>query len=545
MGLRHALATVGALGRALALPAHELSSRDDSFEADCAALADSLALSLPSNVSSSAFVAAGSTLDFDVDPSCTRSSQDVSVDLCRVQLTAATSNASQITMEAWLPANWTGRFLSTGNGGLGGCIQFEDLEYGAALGFAAVGTNNGHDGMSGEPFLNAPDVVEDFAHRAMHSGVVLGKEITRAFYPDDYTKSYYLGCSTGGRQGFKAAQSYPEDFDGIVAGAPAISFNNLTSWSCHFLPLTGTPDAPSFVPLDMWPVVHQDILAQCDGIDGQVDGVLESPDLCDYNVDGLVCAAADNTTGCLTPEQADTVRAVYSPLTGPDGSLAYPRLAPGAEVTEAPQNYFQGERFGAADWFSYAVLADPDWDAASLTPADYARSSDANLFDIATWHGDLSALQARGGRVLHYHGLADGTIASANSPRYYEHVAATMGLAPAQLDDFYRLFRVSGMGHCGGGYGASAIGNQRANAASLDDPDQNVLLAMVRWVEDGVAPDTITGTAFVDDDSEPDRDLLTAQVAFQRNHCRWPLRNAYQSGDPALASSWACVPNEL
>ena len=143
----------------LAFLAHITSSTSvikssDEFRSDCRALASYL--NIPhGNVSSSSLVTTGTTLQFpNSDQTCNRPSQTVSVDLCRVELTIATSNRSSISMEAWLPANWTGRFLSTGNGGLGGCIQYEDIEYGASLGFATVGTNNGHDGMTGESFLD-------------------------------------------------------------------------------------------------------------------------------------------------------------------------------------------------------------------------------------------------------------------------------------------------------------------------------------------------------------------------------------------------------
>jgi feruloyl esterase len=151
---------------------------------------------------------------------CGYISQVVPNDLCRVAMYVATSSRSGITLEAWLPTNWTGRFLSTGNGGISGCIQYPDLAYTAGLGFATVGANNGHNGTSGYAFYNNLDVVHDFADRSLHTGVVVGKEITKQYYETAHKKSYYLGCSTGGRQGFKAVQSYPNDFDGVVAGAP-------------------------------------------------------------------------------------------------------------------------------------------------------------------------------------------------------------------------------------------------------------------------------------------------------------------------------------
>ncbi|KAF5523518.1 putative feruloyl esterase B-2 [Colletotrichum aenigma] len=502
------------------------------FRQQCLSFANATTIAGAASVSTE-FVAAGTTLEFpNADASCGRPSQTVSADLCRLTAQIATSNRSGLKFEAWLPQNWTGRFISTGNGGLGGCIQYEDLDYASSLGFAAVATNNGHDGASGSSFLNNPDVIEDFAYRALHTGVVVGKDVSKSFYGKAHTKSYYLGCSTGGRQGMKEAQAFPEDFDGIVAGAPAFSFNNLTSWSCHFLPLTGLEGADTFIPMTMWPTIHGDILKQCDELDGVADGILESPDLCDYKPDGLLCEGSDSTD-CLTQQQVETLRAIYSPLLDAEGSLVYPRMQPGAELTGAPQTYFTGQPFGAADWFKYAIFNDSNWDPITLKPEDYVTSSTLNLFNIETFNGDLSTFQERGGKLLHYHGLVDGTISSDNSPRYYEHVSKTMGLEPSALDEFYRFFRISGMAHCGGGPGATFIGNQAQSNAGLD-PEQNVLMAIVRWVEEEVAPEAILGTAFING-------TQSAGVDFKRRHCRWPRRNIFQGGDYKDESSWACV----
>lgn len=502
-----------------------------SFERKCASFANTLQVP-HGKVVLTEFVPAGTTLQFpDSEPSCNRTSQQVTTDLCRVGLTVETSYRSGLYMESWLPKSWTGRFLSTGNGGLGGCIQYEDVEYAASLGFAAVGTNNGHDGMSGKFYLNNEDVLEDYVYRALHTGVVVGKQVTKSFYQRPYTKSYYLGCSSGGRQGLKEAQDFPDDFDGIVVGDPAINFNNLTSWSCHFLPLTGTEGSPTFVPLDMWPVIHEDILAQCDGIDGVLDGVIEVPELCNYVPDGLICAPGE-TTACLTSTQADTVRGIYSPLFGEDGSYSYPRMPPGTEGTEAPAAYYAGTPFDESDWFRYVVFNDSNWDPESLVPENYTTASNQNPFNVETWNGDLSPLQEKGVKLLHYHGSVDGIISSEVSPEYYEHVSRTMKLSAAELDDFYRFFRIAGMGHCSDGPGASFIGNTKRTLASLD-PDENVLMAMVRWVEQDIAPETITGTSYVNG-------TKAAGVGFKRAHCRYPLNNVYQGGDANLASSWSC-----
>ncbi|OAL51976.1 tannase and feruloyl esterase [Pyrenochaeta sp. DS3sAY3a] len=528
--------TLGVLSSLLALSVAKPTSTPD-FTEQCASLAAKLKIP-NSSVAFSTYIPANTTLELvNNDPTCTRPSQAVSVDVCRVGLNITTSPISGLRMEAWLPRNWSGRFLSTGNGGLGGCIQYEDIEYAASLGFATVGTDNGHDGMTGQTFNNL-EVVADFAFRALHTGVVAGKSISKTFYGKKHNKSYYLGCSTGGRQGFKSVQAFPEDFDGVVAGAPAFAFNNLTSWSCSFYPLTGPPTAPTFVPLNLWPVVHQDVLRQCDELDGAKDGILESPDLCQYNPSDLLCAPGQNTSTCLTALQVETVRKVFSPINDTAGNLVYPRLQPGAEATEAPFAMLNGQVFGAADWWKYAIFNDSNWDPLSLTPKDYELSARKNLSNIETWDGDLSAFKNRGGKVLHYHGLQDGIITSENSPRYYEHVSKTMGLGPKQLDEFYRFFRISGMAHCSGGPGAAFIGNQKRNMASLA-PEENVLTAMVRWVEQGIPPEDILGTAFVNG-------TVANGVDFKRRHCRWPRRNVYKgTGDVKNPDSWKCVHDYL
>ena len=449
----------------------------------------------------------------------------------------ATSSRSGISMEAWLPEQWTGRFLSTGNGGLDGCIQYVDVAYATALGFATVGANNGHNGTSGEPFYNNPDVVTDFAWRSIHTNVVIGKEIVQQFYGQAQHKSYYLGCSTGGREGIKSAQMFPNDFDGIVAGAPAVAFNNLSAWSGHFLLLTGTPDSSTFVSFEQWnTIVASDIMAQCDGIDGVLDGIIEDPLLCDYRPESLICSGStSNASTCLTPEQALTVRLIFQPLYGNGGHLVYPRMQPGSELNGAPEIYYNGEPFPyTSDWYRYAVYNNPNWNAATIGPNDYDAAYTIDPGDIESWDGNLAPYRDAGGKLLHYHGQADPIISSDNSPRYYDHVSRTMGQKSSELDSFYRFFRISGMSHCAGGAGAWMIGQTSAGNATLD-PSGNVLTAMVRWVEEGTAPDTIEGLKY-------ENDTESLGVSFIRRHCRWPYRSTYIGGDSRNPNSWTCKP---
>jgi feruloyl esterase len=367
----------------------------------------------------------------------------------------------------------------------------------------------------------------------LKTGVTVGKQVTKSFYGKQHSKSYYLGCSTGGRQGFKAAQDFPEEFDGIIAGAPALAFNNLTSWSGSFYKTTGPNTSATFVPRPLWLAVHADILKQCDKLDGHEDGILEFPQECNYDPSGLICGQGGNSTACLTPTQAETVKKVLSPLVNDAGDLVYPRLQPGAEVL-ASVILLGGNPFPyTTDWFRYAIYNDPSWDPSTLNATDFDNAARINPSNVQTWSGDLSAAANRT-KILHWHGAMDAIISSENSPRYYHHVADTMKLAPAQLDAFYRYFTVSGTGHCGGGDGAHAIG-QASDEVSSYEPQRNILMALVDWVEKGNAPETLIGTKYVND-------TVALGVEFERAHCRYPRKNVYKGeGNPDKTESWECV----
>lgn len=494
----------------------------------CAELVDSLSLSNTTIWTSEVF-SANTTISLpDNAPDCLTPHQQVDVDVCRVTLQVVTSVTppGELSIEAWLPLDWNGRFLATGNGGLGGCIFYQDLAYGVSQGFATIGTNNGKNGTSGEGFYQNPAVLEDFAYRSIHLGTKIGKKVTQSFYGKKHKTAYFLGCSTGGRQGFKAAQDFPDDFDGILAGAPAFAMNSLLSWCASFYTYTGPPGSPTFLNSYQWDLVMQDVLRQCDGLDGLIDGVIEDPDLCSYRPESLLCSKSSTNEDCLTGAQAGTVRAFFSDLHGADGALIFPRLQPGAN----PILLGSGSPFPySVDWFRYVIYSDLEWEP-NFGVDDYAAAIALNPFNIQTWKGDLSAAKESGLKILHYHGLNDQLISSDNSQRYYNHVARTMGLPSSELDHFYRYFRISGFEHCLGGVGASRIGNSLANSVG-SEPEDNVLWALVKWVEEGSGPEYVRGLG-----------IRTDNTTFVRNHCKYPLRNRYRGeGNPDKAESWECV----
>lgn len=195
-------------------------------------------------------------------------------------------------------------------------------------------------------------VTTDFPKR-LHVSVTIGKELVKQFYDKLHNKSYYLGCSLGGRQGIKAAEKFPDDFDGIVAGAPALDFNNLASWRASFFPITGAIGSPNFISASTWTsLIHDEILRQCDGLDGVIDGIMEDPNLCDFHPETLFCANVNSTGNCLTSIQVEMVRKIFSPLYGEDGNLIYPAMQPGSEIMAVNKLY-------AGKPFSYSEVLSP------------------------------------------------------------------------------------------------------------------------------------------------------------------------------------------
>lgn len=203
--------------------------------------------------------------------------------------------------------------------------------------FASVGSDNGHDGSSGLPFLNHPEVINDFSFRSIHVEALIGKQIAEHYYGTPPNKAYYLGCSTGGRQGTQTALKFPGDFDGIIAGAPATDYNHLHGWEGLLATFVGAPDpnnSSSFVTADLWNVVAAEVLRQCDGLDGVIDGIITEPDQCIFRPEAIQCPAGTTTgvgTACATEAQVEALKLIYTPIFGMQGQMLYTHWDPGAE----------------------------------------------------------------------------------------------------------------------------------------------------------------------------------------------------------------------
>jgi feruloyl esterase len=407
---------------------------------------------------------------------------------CRVGAVLTPSGDSRIQMEVWMPAeNWNGKFQAVGNGGWAGVITFggtpqaipRNMAFALTEGYATASTDTGHvnDGTQGQFAMGHPEQLTDFAYRAVHEMTVASKAIIAAFYGNAPRLSYWNGCSTGGRQGLMEAQRFPDDFDGIVAGAPANYWTHLMSgivWSAQ----ATHKDQPGNLPLEKLTAVHDEVVRACDGLDGVRDGVLEDPTRCKVDLKRLACTASGGTS-CLSAAQVEGAAKMYAGPRNPrTKEQVFPGVAPGSELGWDPVNGLQP--FGIAEsYFRHVAFNDVNWDYRTLDfDANVAASDKTAASLMNATDPNLQPFFARGGKLIEYHGWNDQQISPFNSVNYYKSVEARLG-GRDKVDKSYRLFMAPGMMHCGGG----------------DGPNQfNPMSALERWREANVAPDQILAT---------------------------------------------------
>ena len=440
-----------------------------------------------------------------------------------------------VNFEVWLPDDWNGKYQGVGNGGMAGTILYERMPPALARGYATASTDTGHT--AGDGAFDAswaaghPELIEDFGHRALHVTTVNGKAITAAFYGEPPRYAYYTGCSKGGQQGLMEAQRYPDDFDGLVAGNPANDWTGLYAGAHLWFSLATLDDPESYLPADKLPLLEEAVNHACDALDGVEDGVLNDPRRCDFDPAVLTCAAGDDPATCLTPKQVTAVEALWSGVKDSSGDLVYPGLVPGGEA--APGGWSRwvtgNEAFGSIHWragegfFKHMVFEDPEWDFRTFdydTDLAFAIEKLGPVLDAND--PDLRALRDRGGKLLVYHGWSDADISPLATIDYYQRVVSelTDGEADAtglaEVQEFFRLFMVPGMGHCRGGPG----------------PDQfDALSALEAWVEDGVAPDQIVASKVED-----------GEVVRSRPLCPFPQVAEWTgSGSTDDAANFVCA----
>ena len=392
---------------------------------------------------------------------------------CRIAAVLKPSSDSEIGIEVWMPATaWNGKFQAVGNGGWAGVISFQAMALALQEGYATASTDTGHQGNGQDASfaLGHPEKVTDFSYRAVHEMTVKTKAMITSFYGRGPRLSYWNGCSTGGRQGLMEAQKYPEDFDGIIAGAPANYQTHLHAWSVAVGVAALKDKASNLSPANLR-MINQAVLATCDAADGVKDGLLTDPRRCHFDPSTLMCAT-NTSENCLTAAQVEAVKKIYAPVKTQNGTLIFPTLQPGSELGWTVLAGGPEPVGVATGTFAYLVYKNAKWDWRTFDAERDTALADSTDIINAT-KPDLSAFQSRGGKLLMYHGWNDQLIAPENSVNYYSSVLEHMG--PNQ-GNWYRLFMAPGMMHCRGGPG----------------PDQfNVVGAMERWVESGTAPDQL------------------------------------------------------
>jgi feruloyl esterase len=393
-------------------------------------------------------------------------------EFCRVTATLTPSSDSDIKIEVWLPtSNWNRKLQSVGNGGWAGVISYSALAEAVKNGYAAVSTDTGHTENGGSFAFGHPEKLIDFAYRSEHEMTVKAKALVRAFYGSATQRAYWNGCSTGGRQALKAAEMYPNDYDGILAGAPGIR-TAMALWVAHAL----LKNPAAHIPPAKYPLIHKAAIDACDAIDGLKDGLIDDPTRCHFDPGVLLCKGADGPD-CLTAPQVEAARKVYSPGKNPrTGAELFGSLTPGSELGWAVMGGGPEPYKAMLDQARYVAFKNPDWDWRTF---DFDKDNDTfnrpeNLI-MNPSDPNLKKFFAHGGRLLMYHGWSDQNVSPYNSIRYFKSVEDTMGGASKTADNI-RLFMMPGMAHCGGGEGPNTFDK----IGTLD-----------RWVEDGKAPDKI------------------------------------------------------
>jgi hypothetical protein len=444
--------------------------------------------------------------------------------------------------------NWNGRIQDLGGGGYQGFIG-PALGTVAALatdqGYVGSSTDTGHESTTGSgAFALNPNgtlnwgLIRDFAFNGIHEQAIWTKTLTQMYYGQGPKFTYWNGCSTGGRQGHEFAQKYPNDFDGILAGSPAINFDRLSA-AQQWGEVVMNREVGAPISATKLNAVTQAAIADCDELDGVADGIIQDPRACHVDATTYACGTPGGAAlgaSCLTPQEADSINKIWDGIYLPSGPTA--SLVPPSGGTSLL--WFGEERgtgLGTLDgatafsistqWLQYWVFQNPAFNWQTLTETTFDQAfllGDLKFHQvIATDNPDLSAFNSHGGKMITYHGLADGIIMPRGTYNYYNRVTRAMG-GLAATQSFYRFFPYPGNGHCGI---ASLGGNFQTNAPLIDyTTNGGPFQALVNWVEHGVPPDFI---------------IATNSTGGTRPICKYPDTLHYNGTGPLFsASSFTC-----
>ena len=420
-----------------------------------------------------------------------------------------------INFEVWMPAaNWNGKFQAVGGGGFAGVISYGAMATALARGYATASTDTGHSTPGGSWALGHPELVTDFAYRAIHEMTVKSKAIVAAFYGNGPRLSYFVGCSTGGRQGLMEAQRFPNDYDGIVAGASANFWTHLHVGQLWRSAAT-LKDPAAHLSTGKLALLNKAALTACDVNDGAPDGLIENPAACRFDPGTLLCSGPESET-CLTAPQLEAARKIYGPAVNPRTKQElFPGMPPGSEVTWSAVSGGPAPSPIPIEAQKYFVNGDPNWDWKTFDFDKDVAATDEKLAALMNaTDPNLAAFKSRGGKLIMYHGWNDQLIQAGNSINYYNSVAKTMGAG--ETDDFARLFMAPGMLHCAGGPGPNTF---------------DALGALEQWVEKGTKPASLVASH-----------STAGTVDRTRPLCPYPQVAAYQgSGSIDDAANFVCT----
>ena len=507
-----------------------------------------------STVSSAASVAAGTTISGAVVP----------VAMCRVQGVARPSSDSEIKWEVWLPDTkdaWTGRLKVDGTGGYAGAIPYPRLAQDIGDGFVTAGSNMGHDGGESPDWtLGHPEKVKDWGLRAHYSVATAAKTLATVYFGSPVQHSYFEGCSNGGRQAMMMAQNYPELFDGIVAGAPSQWYPDLLMWLLWTgKTLTPTLGGPPSISTDKRAAITQRALQACDANDGLVDGQITNPRTCSFDIDTM----GPSGDGTLTADEVTIAKRMYGGTHRNWDDLSSEQRYTGAKYgSEADWSPLFADNGGYGPFighYVYSLLSPPfDWRRDVNWDDVYDHAKEVLTPVTAAPSPDIRRFTARGGKLIQMAGWNDSVVPPDGSVDYFfalamwerlqhvpsravdrqiekltpQDVAAHANAFGDQVRQYHRLFMLPATGHCGGSTGPNSIGGGMPEPPkAFRDADHHVVSALIKWVEQGVAPEKIVATKF---DS-------AGNVTRSRPICAFPDEAAYNgSGDVNDAANFSC-----
>jgi len=415
----------------------------------------------------------------------------------------------EIHFELLLPETWNGKFVFGGGGGFGGVIinWAQDVLGALQKGYATVGTDTGHqaNGADASWALNNLERLENFGHQAVHRTAANAKALTEAYYGSDIARSYFVGCSRGGGQALMEAQRYPEDFEGIVAMAPAFNWTHELGarWIRNAQLMYPDPTQITNPVIDSETLkrIGDEVMEKCDALDGIKDGIISDPRICEFDVSSLACGET-TSDNCLTPEQIEAVKAIYGDFK--IGDQVIHGTPVGAELPGTP--------IGWELWITGGYEPGEDMDFYDF--ADFNQKAARVARTLNADNPDLSAFRARGGKLIIDNSWMDGSMSAYNTIKYYESV---LEHDPTASEDV-KLFLRPGVCHCMLGPGPDVT---------------DYLVAIDEWVESGKAPEQLPAQ-FRGPDLQP--------TGEGRILCAYPKVAKYDGkGDTRDPSSFSCV----